>query len=410
MSGTSCFARTPRACTPREPANVWGRALASPARPRSKRRALRNAWVLALCAPCVALASLPAWAEPGPDGSGSSTSGTAPSSQSAANIVLVGDLGEDEELVLLLRELLEQQGVAAQVTKAKTFDPGALFADLDGARDIRVFVTLREFDDARLYFRGPLGDRYLLRRLTLARGLDAVGRELLGQVVESSVAALLHSSEGLSREQATRAIAREADASEAPRVAAGARPTEPPPAPKKTEREFHAAVRYALSWSGTEVGLAHGPGIVLGLRYRARPGFGFELAFERFFPQSLTTDALDADVQKTSFRALCELGLPFAEVHWVAFGFGPALELSRLRPLTAEAGVTLAPPSTDVAPALRLELRYFFSAGPAQLGAAAQLDIGLVKTHYDLAEASGRRELAAPALLRPGAAVSIGIR
>ncbi|HEY3493959.1 MAG TPA: hypothetical protein VGK73_04705 [Polyangiaceae bacterium] len=366
--------------------------------------------MLGLCAPCVALASLPAWAEPGPDGSSGSTSGAAPSSRSAATIVLVGDLGEDEELVLLLRELLEQQGVAAQVTKAKTFDPGALFADLDGARDIRVFVTLREFDDARLYFRGPLGDRYLLRRLTLSRGLDAVGRELLGQVVESSVAALLHSSEGLSREQATQAIASETDAGEAPRVAPARETTAPPPAPKQVEREFRAAVHYALSWSGAEIGLAHGPGVALGLRYRSRPGFGVELAFERFFPQTLATDALDADIQKTSFRFLGELGLPFSEAHWIALGFGPALELSRLRPLTASAGVTLAPPSTDVAPALRLELRYSFTAGPAQLGATALLDIGLVKTHYDLADTTARRELAAPSLLRPGAAVSIGIR
>ncbi len=335
-----------------------------------------------------------------------------PNAPNAAKIVLVGTLGEDEELVLLFRELLERQGVASSVTRASSFEREALFTDRDDGREVRVFVTLPGFYEARLYFRGPLGDRFLLRRLTLASGLDAIGREHLGQVVESSVAALLRSSEGLSREQATREIAREVEPRETPgaRPARGAPERAPSPPPKRVERELHADARYALSWPGGALGLAHGPGVLLGLRFRSRPSLGFELGAERFFSQTLTAGSVEADVQRTSLHALCELGLPFAGAHGMGLAFGPAIELSRIRPSAGPVDVTLASPSTDTAPALRLELRYALGVGHVLFGAAALLDLGLVRSHYDLAEAGVRRELAAPWLARPGAAVSIGVR
>jgi hypothetical protein len=350
-------------------------------------------------------------AEPAASESAPATAASAsePAPAPAANIVLIDPLGADEELVLLFRELLDRQGVRSQVSRAERFEPDALFAERGEPQSLRVFVTLRDSRQARLYFRGPGGDRYLLRKLALPTGLDAVGRELLGQVVESSVAALLRSSQGLSRAQASEEIARDA-APAAPEPPARAVVPEATEQPRSVEREFRLAARYVAEWPGSELGLSHGPGVLLGLRFRSRLTFGLELGAERFFDQTLHAEELSATIQKSSFRAAAELGLPLAPAHSAALALGPTLELTRLSPRDAAPGVTLAEPSTDAAPALRVELRYEYATGRLLIGAALLADIAFVRKHYDLAESGSTREILAPWLVRPGGALSIGVR
>jgi hypothetical protein len=380
---------------------------------RSVRRAVPHA-ALGLLVAALLLGAAAASAEPAnepvanPAPAASGTTGEA-SSRPVAQIVLVDPLASDEELVLLFRELLDRQGVRSEVLRAERFEPGALFAEQGEPESLRVFVSLRDSRQARLYFRGPGGDRYLLRKLALPTGLDAVGRELLGQVVESSVAALLRSSQGMTRAQASEEIEREAEPAEPP-------PASVAPAPRPTGadtsggRELRLAARYVAEWPGAELGLAHGPGVLLGLRFRGRPSFGLELGAERFFQQSLETAELSATLQKSSFRASFELGVPLAPAHSAALALGPTLELTRLHPREAAPGVTLAEPTTDAAPALRFEVRYEYAVERVLIGAALLADVGLVRQHYDLAESGATLELSAPWLVRPGAALSIGVR
>jgi hypothetical protein len=179
---------------------------------------------------------------------------------SRATIVLVGDTDAGDELVLLLRELLGRQGVDCEFSDMPRFDPDALFAEDDSTAKVRVFVRLVDPKRARLYFRGPSGERFLLRTIALPSGLDEVGRELVGQVVESSVVTLLRSSSGLSREEASAEVARESDASEPPPP----RETPPPAKPQKPRERavaFSAMLRYAAEWFGPDLELAHGPGL-----------------------------------------------------------------------------------------------------------------------------------------------------
>jgi hypothetical protein len=72
--------------------------------------------------------------------------------------------------------------------------------------------------------------------------------------------------------------------------------------------------------------------------------------------------------------------------------------------------VTLAAPTRELAPALRFELRYELAAGRWLFGAAALLQLSLVKTSYELVVGDEHQVLAAPALLRPGAVLTVGVR
>jgi hypothetical protein len=339
---------------------------------------------------------------------------TDPTRSTTAKIVLIGRAAADPELPLLLGELLERQGVAVEIARAERFDPDELFGSED-AGVTRAFVVVGDSKQARLRFRGPNGERYLLRTVTLPGGLDAVGRELVGQVVESSVVALLRSTEGLSREEVTAELERDEAAAEAPR------PVEPPsPASHRVERpsrqlgpslwELHFGLRYAATWSGPELGLSHGPGLGAGVRFRRGSSFGLELGADRRFGQSLSTPALAASIERTTFHALLEVGLALSPSQSAFVALGPAVDLSRIRATSAAADVTPAAAKSDFEPSLRGELRYELGSRHFLLGIAALLESSLVKTRYELVHASRSELLAAPAPVRPGAVVTVAVR
>lgn len=333
---------------------------------------------------------------------------------STADIVLVGAVREDRELALLLRELLARDGLEVQLSEAERFEPAALFgAESPGAT--RIFVVLDDAHQVRLHLRGPNGERYLLRKVALPNGLDPVGRELLAQVVESSVAALRNSTEGLSREEANAELERESAPPRAtvpsPRAAPARRTAAPPPVPPAPSPwEFHLGLRYAVSSGGAELGISHGPGVVAGARYRRGASLGIELGAERHFAQSLSTPALEAEIQRSSFYALVEGGLTFSARQSGFIALGPALAYTRAHPVTGARDVTLGAPQSNLTPALRLELRYELASRHWLLDVAAVLELSLVRTRYELAGAGAPELLSAPAVFRPGAALMLAVQ
>lgn len=383
------------------------------ARPKPLSRGLGRAFV-ALCVVSLALggATRSARARGADDSSIPSGSSAGPANETAAPsaaIVLVGDIRDGDELVLLLRELLDRQGVECEFSDTPRFDPDALFAEDETGARVRVFVRLADAKRARLYFRGPSGERFLLRTIALPSGLDEVGRELVGQVVESSVVTLLRSSSGLSREEATAEVARETPTPKPPPPAEA-----PPPAEPRTSRQrsfaFSVALRYAAAWFGPDLGLAHGPGLELavgtsrGLRLRGR------VSGEWFFDQALDVEELDAKVETKPLRASVDVGFPLAETQVLALGIGAGVDLSRVEPSAARAeGVTPGEAQSSIVPVLRPELRYELAVGSLVVAASAFADISLVRTHYDLLDDGQLVRLGAPWTARPGAALALGI-
>ena len=329
----------------------------------------------------------------------------------AAKLVLIGGAAADPELPLLFRELLERQGVSVVVAPADRFNPDELI-ESDIGSEIRVFVVLGESQQARLWFRGPNGEKYLLRKVTLSGGLDAVGRELLGQVVESSVVALLRSNEGMSKSEVAAELERDDSHEPLPEPPRAAPDPAPPPSRPRAPSpwELHFAARYAATWSGPELGASHGPGLGAGVRFRRAGSFGLELGADHRFTQELSTPSLDASVDRSTFHALLEAGLALAPSHSGFLALGPALELTRIRPTSVSPEVTPAAEHSEVEPALRAELRYEFAAGNVLFGVAALLEATLVKRRYEIEQPGSPELLAAPAPLRPGAVVTLALK
>lgn len=329
-----------------------------------------------------------------------------------AKIVLVGRVAADPELPLLFAELLEREGVAVEIERAERFDADELFGTEEG-NVIRVFVVLGDGSQARLRFRDPSGERYLLRRVTLTRGLDAVGRELLGQVVESSVLALLRTTEGMSRKQVAVELERD-EAADARRALEPPNPTPPPAKRLPTDSslsswDFRLGLRYLATWSGPELGVSHGPGLIAGARSRSDASIGFELGADRRLTQTLSTRELEASIERTTFHAVFEGGLALSPSQRGLVALGAALDLLRTQPRSQAADIAAAGPKSELEPALRAELGYEIGAGSVRLRVAALLEASLAKTRYELVHEGRRELLAAPAPLRPGGAVTIAI-
>jgi hypothetical protein len=324
-----------------------------------------------------------------------------------ATIYLISSDGEHAELRALLAELLERQGIECKLASAPRFDPEALMTEDDDDARVLVFLKL-EPERARLYFRGPGGARFLLRRLELSRGLDELGSELIAQVVESSVLALLHSSAGLSRDQASAELAREETSVKGSTPTPKARPA-PRPRSAAPALRFGAGVRYAASWGGAELGLAHGPGLELGLRYGSTGFVRAHLSAERWFEQAFRAGAIEAEVQTFALRAGLSLALPLGSSQHLVSALGAGADVRRLEPLRVTAGATtLAAPDTSVLASLRGELRYELALEPLRLAGGALLDVSLVDTHYDFIEGGERKRVVEPWLLRPGVLLGFG--
>jgi hypothetical protein len=208
-----------------------------------------------------------------------------------------------------------------------------------------VFVALERERRARLYFRGPFGERFLLRELALRAGLDEVGRELIARVVQTSTVALLRSSEGISRAQAEVEVARVAaqspDAVATPAAEpktdtaqpAGAAPSSVPAEreddggapPERQERSWLLGVRALGSWAGGDLGARLGAGIEAGvLLLRApSPRLRMRLAFEPSLPQAIDEGGIEAELMSWPLRLGLDLGWSSgSHAFWLGAGTG----------------------------------------------------------------------------------------
>jgi len=339
----------------------------------------------------------------------------------AADVALIGDAAKDTELAKLFCELLARQGIDATLRNADRFDPEKLFAE-QASGTLLVFLALNGPREARLYFRAPQGERYLVRKLTLPSGLDAVGRELVGQVVASAAEALFDTAEGLNRDQATSAIADDAALpEEPPALPPAAQAASPPPptladlpakaAPHST-LQFQAAARYAAAWTGADFGVRHGPAVTGGLRSMgAVTMWGGELGAEYGFEQHFVNAEVEARRRSQQLYGVLTAGVRVGGNGSLVVGAGPRVELTQFRLVPKAAGVMVESPQTEVRVGARTELCYEWAPNRLSLGACALADIAFARTHYDLREAAGAAtELASVGVLRPGGAVWIGAR
>jgi len=370
---------------------------------------------LGLCL-CFALAGVTANAAP----ARAELSADAPARDRSASIVLIGAAGRDSELKALLAELLNRREVRARISEQEAFGREQLLRSEGRGDGVLVFVVPGVGGNVRLYFRAPDGEHFLLRSVLLRAGFDDVGRELVGQVVETAVASLLDSGDGLTREEAQQALTNE-EATTPPatpdeqKTPGTQRP--PPLAPRAppasamsrpTAVEGWLGLRYGAVALGTELGVAHGPGLELGLGVTRGYLLRGRLLFERDFPQSFSTQLIAAELTRWRLRVAVDAGLELTRRQLLLLSLGVGQDRSNVTP-TSTPGSSVAPRAAfrDQAPVALAELRYEGVLGRFRVAASLGADISLVKTHYDVAHPTERQSVVAPWSIRPSAGLAL---
>jgi hypothetical protein len=327
-----------------------------------------------------------------------------------ATIVLIGESGGSKALPALLVELLERQGVQVRFLGEPRFEPAHLLSGGESDRAVWVFVELTRQRTARLYFRGPQARRFLLRELELRDGLDEFGLELIGQVVESSVAALLHSSAGLSREQVKVALDDANQLGDRGAARQGDAQRRIPISDDVARLAGWLGLRYAAQWSGSDLGLAHGPGAEIGIEWQGPALLRATLCAERWFAQTVASPEVKASVDSWPLRLSVDVGFPAGHAQTWLLGLAGGFDVIRVEPETLDPSVTPAGSRTHLVPMLRGALRYELGAGSWRLALTGFADVSMFETHYDLVRGSGAERLAVPWPVRPGAALVVAWR
>jgi hypothetical protein len=330
-----------------------------------------------------------------------------------AVVVLIGSPTRGSDLGDVLSELLGRQGVTPEIVSEERFDPGSLLTQSEADSRVWVFIVLRGEHAARLYFRGPLGKRFLLRELSLRSGLDEVGRELIAQVVETSTVALLHSTAGLSRDEASASLEREkVEPTKNPE------PTSISPAKVTRSPARHAAppeaifgARAAALWN-RDGGPAAALGVEAGLGTRFGASFlgRVRLAYEYRLSQTIATSELDASFGSMAFRGGLDGGVR-SGAHSILLGLGAGADLDRASTGTLRSrSLQSSTVSNDAVAMLRAELRYELALWKLWVAASVLADFATARTHYDVGRSGGATSLTELWLVRPGIVLSVGLR
>ena len=370
---------------------------------------------------CTAALARPAWAEPSLP-----RPAVAEPVFAQANVVLVGAAARDLELGALLTELLERLNVHVRLTERPSFGPAELLHDPAASGAVHVFVVPGLGGNVGLYFRAPDGERFLLRSVLLRAGFDDVGREQVGQIVETAVVSLLRADPGLTREQAQLALAdavpepvAAAPAASRQREVALAKPATPQPAaqaspakPAGMSLDGWFALRYGATDLGTGLGLAHGPGLELGLGLERGWSLRGRVTLERDFPQTLEASLITADITSLRWRLALDAGLPLTRRQLLLLSLGAGQDRSQVEPSVAgDPNVAPAPGFQSNVPIVHAELRYEVSLARFRLAAALGADTSLARTHYDVTRSTtaepGPERVGAPWLVRPSGAIAL---
>jgi hypothetical protein len=339
-------------------------------------------------------------------------------------VITLTAAAESKELLRVLDELLARDEIEVAFSTRHRFGAAELLRAGSNDDAVEAFVVPDGSERVRLYFRAPDGQRFLVRDVALPSGFDAVGRELIAQIVESSIVALLHSEVGISRAQVKAEVESSAESARAdsatPQVELSAPPKRKTPEPAaasanarpRAEQTLYAidgwvAAHYAADWSGSALGIRQGPGLELGVGFRRRNFVRARLVVEQDFPVTLQAGPIDAKVTTARWRALLDWGTPIGQRQVLAVSAGAGEDRSRIEPTASrDALVVPAGPSRETPFVLHSEARLEASVAPFRLTLAVGFDIPLVQTPYDVDRGAVAKQLAAPWAVQPGAILS----
>lgn len=325
------------------------------------------------------------------------------------------------EFAELLREWLLLQQLRAQVRAQPSLSLDDLVRD-DDSSSVRVWLTLRSSEQARLYFADQHGRRFHVRDVPLDDALDELGREKVAQVVLASVLAFVDRSLPETPLDSVKQALAEAPAdpiapeTATPAAVATVGDTGTAPAPVPTVRSADArqratwwalGVRYHVLYRGPE-GWAHGPGLDLEVwPVLQQLGVGFVLGGRYEWPHTASSANLDVRVQTTALRVAAVLAtLVSGRPRWT-LSLGAGWDWYGFEPESTSSTVSVGAGATDSRPVTSAAFGFAAALGPLRLDLGLGADVPLAKTHYDIRVAGEKQPELTPWPVQPRASIGV---
>jgi hypothetical protein len=313
----------------------------------------------------------------------SSPQAAADESHARAEITLMGDAQACATVKEVVTELLVRDRVSVVWITRTQFQPRDIF-DRRVTWGVAAWIDLSAASEARLYFRDAGADRFFIRPLPLARGIDEIAKEEIAHIVSNAVRALSQGSgESLTRSEAREALHLQPAAEE-----------ETPPVPPEVPMRFSLSALAGagvfasdLPWVGKgtlSLAISRGP------RWnRAESSFGAWLDLGYQMPGHYRGGSVGADVQAVSARlgVLWETGRTLL----LRIGLGAGADRVHYQPQGDGDHVALAAASSFTVPVLSLwvgmDVRLLDWLA---LTSRISVDAALAKVHFDLNDSNGK--------------------
>ncbi|MBN1606221.1 MAG: hypothetical protein JW940_06285 [Polyangiaceae bacterium] len=362
-------------------------------------------------------------------GSVATHAASAPRDSRPVEIVFAGKEPDVLAVRRIVRELLERDGVVVHTSRTDSIEATTVLSDHGGSAAVYIWIDLRRRREARLFLTSSDGERIVIRRVRLADGLDELGREAIGQIVESSVLALASGVQvGMSRDEAQRvmnteepdppkpavsAADRHAAGSAAPSAAGGSQPASAAGGsgqPRTAPVTYRVGLGYGAAAFLPGAVVEHGPllGAAVGSK-RGSPRLALEVTGQYRVPVSASTGEVTLTFNGASFRL--EAGSEFwiGEQAWFGALAGAGLDVIRVVPeRAAEPALALAPAAVFVNGAARATVLAGRRVWPSlAVSVSAFADISLTRTHYDVHLRGVTFPTLTPWPVRPGLSLAL---
>jgi hypothetical protein len=278
-------------------------------------------------------------------------------------------------------------------------------------------VDLSHAGATHLYFANGSADRFLVRDLDLSPATTVLDREVLGQVLELSVTALLENAEwSLDRSQAESLL--DPDAHAAPEPSS---PRDAVAGPTSSGRPaFELDAFYAAQAYAPEVAITQGPGVAtVASVLRRRVTVSLWVSGQYRLPVDLERDGIGVGLWSLAARGGVEASVrvgpegrkPLSNAV-VALALGAGCDFVRVTPLpgTLDATASLVAPYWSVDPVLTAVVRARIVLSPhVDLEVAPLADFYLSPAHYDFRSIGVVSTVLSPFSVRPGGLLGLAL-